>query len=32
MGHIDGASPGEVVFGERMAQTAYRDGEHLRGK
>ncbi len=30
MGHIDGASPGEVVFGERMAQTAYRDGEHLR--
>ena len=31
MGHVDGASPGEVVFGERMAQTAYRDGEHLRG-
>ena len=23
MGHVDGASPGEVVFGERMAQTAY---------
>ena len=23
MGHIDGKSPGEVVFGERLAQTAY---------
>jgi ectoine hydroxylase-related dioxygenase (phytanoyl-CoA dioxygenase family) len=23
MGHVDGASPGEVVFGDRMAQTAY---------
>jgi ectoine hydroxylase-related dioxygenase (phytanoyl-CoA dioxygenase family) len=23
MGHVDGASPGEVVFGERMAETAY---------
>jgi ectoine hydroxylase-related dioxygenase (phytanoyl-CoA dioxygenase family) len=32
MGHVDGASPGEVVFGERMAQTAYANGEHLRGK
>jgi ectoine hydroxylase-related dioxygenase (phytanoyl-CoA dioxygenase family) len=32
MGHIDGASPGEVVFGERMAQTAYQNGEHLQGK
>jgi ectoine hydroxylase-related dioxygenase (phytanoyl-CoA dioxygenase family) len=32
MGHVDGASPGEVVFGERMAQTAYKNGEHLRGK
>ena len=31
MGHVDGASPGEVVFGARMAQTAYRNGEHLRG-
>jgi ectoine hydroxylase-related dioxygenase (phytanoyl-CoA dioxygenase family) len=31
MGHIDGASPGEVVFGERMRQTAYQNGEHLRG-
>jgi ectoine hydroxylase-related dioxygenase (phytanoyl-CoA dioxygenase family) len=27
MGHVDGASPGEVVFGERMAETAYRDSE-----
>ncbi len=27
MGHIDGRSPGEVVFGERMAETAYRDSE-----
>ncbi len=32
MGHVDGASPGEVVFGARMAQTAYQDGEHLRGE
>jgi len=32
MGHVDGASPGEVVFGERMAQTAYAKGEHLTGK
>lgn len=23
MGHVDGRAPGEVVFGERMAQTAY---------
>ena len=27
MGHIDGRSPGEVVFGDRMAETAYRDAE-----
>jgi ectoine hydroxylase-related dioxygenase (phytanoyl-CoA dioxygenase family) len=27
MGHVDGASPGEVVFGARMAETAYRDSE-----
>ena len=32
MGHIDGASPGQVVFGDRMAQVAYQDGEHVRGK
>ena len=31
MGHIDGASPGEVVFGDRMAEKAYQRGEHLRG-
>jgi ectoine hydroxylase-related dioxygenase (phytanoyl-CoA dioxygenase family) len=31
MGHVDGASPGEVVFGERMAEQAYERGEHLRG-
>jgi ectoine hydroxylase-related dioxygenase (phytanoyl-CoA dioxygenase family) len=30
MGHIDGKSPGEVVFGDRLAQTAYRDAEHAR--
>jgi ectoine hydroxylase-related dioxygenase (phytanoyl-CoA dioxygenase family) len=30
MGHIDGRSPGEVVFGERMAETAYRDAEKRR--
>jgi ectoine hydroxylase-related dioxygenase (phytanoyl-CoA dioxygenase family) len=27
MGHVDGRSPGEVVFGLRMAETAYRDSE-----
>ena len=27
MGHVDGASPGEVVFGARMAETVYRDSE-----
>jgi ectoine hydroxylase-related dioxygenase (phytanoyl-CoA dioxygenase family) len=30
MGHVDGASPGEVAFGARLAETAYRDSE-LRG-
>ncbi len=32
MGHVDGRSPGEVVFGSRMAETAYRDVEQRRGK
>ena len=32
MGHIDGKSPGEVVFGDRMAQTAYRDAEQARAE
>jgi ectoine hydroxylase-related dioxygenase (phytanoyl-CoA dioxygenase family) len=30
MGHVDGRSPGEVLFGERMAETAYRDAERKR--
>jgi ectoine hydroxylase-related dioxygenase (phytanoyl-CoA dioxygenase family) len=30
MGHVDGRSPGEVVFGERFAETAYRDAERRR--
>ena len=30
MGHVDGKSPGEVVFGERLAETAYRDAERAR--
>ena len=30
MGHVDGRSPGEVVFGARMAETAYRDAEARR--
>jgi ectoine hydroxylase-related dioxygenase (phytanoyl-CoA dioxygenase family) len=30
MGHVDGRSPGEVVFGERLAETAYRDAEARR--
>jgi ectoine hydroxylase-related dioxygenase (phytanoyl-CoA dioxygenase family) len=32
MGHVDGKSPGEVVFGERMAETAYRDSERARAE
>jgi ectoine hydroxylase-related dioxygenase (phytanoyl-CoA dioxygenase family) len=32
MGHVDGASPGEVVFGDRLAEKAYERGDHLRGK
>jgi ectoine hydroxylase-related dioxygenase (phytanoyl-CoA dioxygenase family) len=32
MGHVDGRSPGEVVFGDRMAETAYRDSERARTK
>jgi len=32
MGHIDGKSPGEVVFGARMAETAYRDAERRRAQ
>lgn len=27
MGHVDGRSPGEVAFGARFAETAYRDAE-----
>jgi ectoine hydroxylase-related dioxygenase (phytanoyl-CoA dioxygenase family) len=30
MGHVDGKSPGEVVFGDRFAETAYRDAEAAR--
>lgn len=30
MGHVDGRSPGEVVFGARLAETAYRDAERKR--
>lgn len=32
MGHVDGRSPGEVVFGERFAETAYRDAERRRAE
>jgi ectoine hydroxylase-related dioxygenase (phytanoyl-CoA dioxygenase family) len=31
MGHIDGRSPGEVVIGERMRETAYKDAEARHG-
>jgi ectoine hydroxylase-related dioxygenase (phytanoyl-CoA dioxygenase family) len=31
MGHVDGKSPGEVVFGSRLVETAYRDAEQRRG-
>jgi ectoine hydroxylase-related dioxygenase (phytanoyl-CoA dioxygenase family) len=31
MGHVDGRSPGEVVFGDRFAETAYRDSERRSG-
>ena len=27
MGHVDGRAPGEVVFGPRFAETAYKDSE-----
>jgi ectoine hydroxylase-related dioxygenase (phytanoyl-CoA dioxygenase family) len=30
MGHVDGKSPGELVFGPRFAETAYRDAEQRR--
>lgn len=30
MGHIDGASPGEFVFGGRFAETAYKTAEQRR--
>jgi ectoine hydroxylase-related dioxygenase (phytanoyl-CoA dioxygenase family) len=32
MGHVDGKSPGEVVFGPRLAETAYRDAEQRRAR
>lgn len=32
MGHVDGRSPGEIVFGERFAETAYRDAENRGSK
>lgn len=32
MGHVDGRSPGEVVFGARLAETAYRDAEQRRAR
>ena len=32
MGHVDGKSPGEVVFGDRMAETAYKDSERRRAQ
>jgi ectoine hydroxylase-related dioxygenase (phytanoyl-CoA dioxygenase family) len=32
MGHVDGRSPGEVVFGDRMAEVAYRDSERRRAQ
>jgi ectoine hydroxylase-related dioxygenase (phytanoyl-CoA dioxygenase family) len=31
MGHVDGRSPGEVVFGARLSETAYKDAERERG-
>jgi hypothetical protein len=31
MGHVDGASPGEVTFGDRMAEQAYQRGRHPKG-
>jgi len=30
MGHVDGKSPGEFAFGDRFAETAYRDAEAAR--
>jgi len=31
MGHVDGASPGEVVFGERLAEQAYQASNRMSG-
>jgi ectoine hydroxylase-related dioxygenase (phytanoyl-CoA dioxygenase family) len=31
MGHIDGASPGELVFGDRLAEQAYTRTKHMSG-
>ncbi len=31
MGHVDGASPGEVVFGDRLAEKAYTRAERMSG-
>ena len=30
MGHIDGASPGEFVFGDRFNETAYKTAEERK--
>jgi hypothetical protein len=32
MGHVDGASPGEVVFGDRLAEQAYTRSKHMSGE
>jgi len=31
MGHVDGASPGEFVFGDRLAEQAYTRGDRMSG-
>ena len=31
MGHVDGASPGEFVFGDRLAEQAYTRSAHMSG-
>ena len=32
MGHVDGASPGEFVFGDRLAEQAYTRSTHMSGE
>jgi len=32
MGHVDGSSPGELVFGDRLAEQAYTRSDRMSGE